>query len=116
MKKSMLLGLFAALPVMVQAAPFLTADPYPTNVATEIVPTSFVVTISGIAAPITTPAVSVGTNQVGLKLDLGPLNLTGSRTVTAKAKNAWGESASSLPFVFTAGVPAVPGSLGLSAQ
>jgi hypothetical protein len=94
------------------AAPFLTCDPYP---ATGQQPTEFVVTLSGIAAPIVSPAVDV-TGGKALKLDLGPLNLTGSRTVTAKARNAWGESATSSPLAFTAGAPAVPGGLGLSLQ
>jgi len=84
------------------AAPWLTADPYPTNVAGQAVPTEFVVTISGIAAPVVTPAVSAGTNAVKLHFDLGPLNLSGTRTITAKARNQWGESAASSPFAFTA--------------
>jgi len=113
MKKLWWLLLF---PVVAQAAPFLTGDPYPTNVAGTVVPSEFVVTISGVAQPIITPAVTVGTNQVGLKLDLGPLNLSGAKTVTVKAKNAWGESAASAPFTFTAGVPGSPSGLGLSAQ
>ena len=111
-----LLGVLAFLPVAVQAAPFLTATPYQTNVASDAIPTEFIVTISGIAQPITAPAVSVGLNQVGLKLDLGPLNLSGSRTVTAKARNAWGESAASAPLTFTAGPPTAPTGFGLSVQ
>jgi hypothetical protein len=59
--------LFAVGPVA--AAPFLVSDSYPTTVATEAVPTDFVVTIGGMA-PITTPAVPAGTNQVRLRLDL----------------------------------------------
>ena len=114
MKK--LLGILAFLPVVAQAAPFLISNPYQTNVAADAVPTEFVVTISGITQSVTTPAVAVGLNQVGLKLDLGPLNLSGSRTVTAKARNAWGESASSIPLTFTAGPPTAPTGLGLSAQ
>ena len=98
------------------AAPFLTGDPYPTNVAGQAVPSEFVVTISGVANPLVTPAVPDGANAVVLKLDLGPLKLSGARTVTVKARNAWGESASSAPFAFTAGAPAVPGGLGLSVQ
>lgn len=96
----------------VSAAPYLTCDAYP---ATEQQPTEFVVTVTGIANPLVSPAVDV-TGGKALRLDLGPLNLTGSRTVTAKARNAWGESASSAPFTFTAGVPVAPGGLGLSAQ
>ncbi len=97
----------------VSAAPFLTCAPYPTNVATQSVPTEFVVSISGLA-PITSPAVPIaGSNQVRLRLDLGPLNLSGAKTVTAKARNAWGESENSVPLSFTAGAPAVPTDIGL---
>jgi hypothetical protein len=87
-------------------------DPYPSNGQQ---PTEFVVTVSGIATPIVSPAVDV-TGGKAMRLDLGPLNLSGSKTVTAKARNAWGESAASGPFTFTAGVPGVPSGVGLSAQ
>jgi hypothetical protein len=107
MKKLLLFGL---LPFTVQAAPFLVCDPYP---ATVTQPTEFVVTVSGITAPIVTPAVDV-TGGKAMRLDLGPLNLSGAKTVTAKARNAWGESAASSPFSFTAGAPAVPTGIGLS--
>jgi hypothetical protein len=83
MKKFLLLGL---LPFSVQAAPFLTCDPYP---STGLQPSEFVVTVSGVTAPIVTPAVAV-TGGVAMRLDLGPLNLSGAKTVTAKARNAWG--------------------------
>lgn len=94
------------------AAPFLVCDPYP---ATGQQPTEFVVTVSGIADPIVTPAVDV-TGGKALRLDLGPLNLSGSKTVTAKARNLWGESADSAPLAFSAGTSSAPGGLGLSAQ
>jgi hypothetical protein len=99
----------------VSAAPFLISSPYPTDVATQVVPTEFVVSISGLT-PITTPAVPAGSNQVRLRLDLGPLELSGAKTATAKARNAWGESANSAPFSFTAGAPAVPTGIGLSSN
>lgn len=97
------------------AAPFLICDPYPASAPASAVPTEFVVTISGVTAPITTPAVDV-TGGKAMKLDLGPLSLSGTRTITAKAKNVWGESAASAPFVFTAGAPVTPTGFGLSAQ
>lgn len=100
------------LPAIALSSPFLICDPYPSTVTQ---PTEFVVTISGVSAPIVTPAVSV-TGGKAMKLDLEPLNLAGSKTVTAKARNAWGESVSSAPFIFTAGSPGAPGGLGLSAQ
>lgn len=76
-------------------------------------PTEFVVTISGVTNPVVTPAVDVVGGKA-MKLDLGPLNLTGAKTVTAKARNAWGESSSSSPLTFTAGAPAVPSGITLS--
>ena len=65
------------------------------------------VTISGVANPIVSPSVDV-TGGKALRLDLGPLNLSGAKTVTAKARNMWGESAVSSPLAFTAGVPTAP--------
>ena len=100
------------LPAIALSSPFLICDPYP---ATGTPPTEFVVTISGVSAPIVTPAVSV-TGGKAMKLDLEPLNLAGSKTVTAKARNAWGESAASTPFSFAAGHPGAPSGLGLVAQ
>lgn len=110
--RRVMVGLWCLASGAVSAAPFLTCDPYP---ATGQQPTEFVVTIAGLTAPVVTPAVDV-TGGKALRLDLGPLNLSGSKTITAKARNAWGESAASAPFTFTAGVPGVPGGLGLSAQ
>lgn len=101
------------IPAPVMASPFLVCDPYP---ATGQQPTEFVVTITGVTNPITSPAVDV-TGGKALHLDLGPLNLSaGSHTATAKARNQWGESASSAPFAFNAGTPVAPSGLGLAAQ
>jgi hypothetical protein len=99
-------------PGMTLASPWLICDPYP-NTGPQ--PTEFVVNISGITAPIVTPAVDV-TGGKAMKLDLGPLNLVGAKTVTAKARSPYGESANSAPFSFTAGAPASPTGLTLSAQ
>lgn len=110
--KCILIAALTTFCATANAAPFLVCDPYP---ATGPQPTEFVVTISGIATPIVSPAVTT-TGGKYLHLDLGPLNLTGTKTVTAKARNAWGESASSAPLAFTAGAPVAPGGLGLSAQ
>ena len=93
------------------SAPFLVCDPYP---STAVQPTEFVVTISGVPAPVVTPAVTV-TGGKAMKLDLGPLNLTGTRTVTAKARNLWGMSADSSPFIFTAWPPGPVTGITLSA-
>lgn len=108
--KGLVLGML--LPVSAMASPFLVCDPYP---STAVQPTEFVVTISGITNPVITPAVDV-TGGKAMKLDLGPLLLSGSRTVTAKARNLWGESAASLPLTFTAGAPAPSTGITLSAN
>ena len=105
-------ALMCLAPMTATSSPWLICDPYPNTV---IQPTEFVVTISGIANPIVTPAVDV-TGGKAMRLDLGPLNLTGAKTATAKARNAWGESAASSPFLFTAGTPVAPGGIGLSAN
>lgn len=100
------------LPLTSLASPFLICDPYP---STGQQPTDFSVTISGITNPVISPSVDV-TGGKSLKLDLGPLNLTGTRTVTVVARNQWGVSASSSPLVFTAGVPTSPAGITLSAH
>lgn len=108
-----LIGLVVLFAMMVRyawAAPFLVCDPYP---ATGQQPTEFVVTISGLPAPIITPAVETPKGKA-MKLDLGPLNLSGSRTMTARARNLWGESEDSLPFTAIAGRPVVPTGITLS--
>lgn len=109
--KTIVFGLLC-FPALALGSPFLICDPYP---ATGTPPTEFVVTISGVSAPVVTPAVAV-TGGVAMRLDLGPLNLSGSKTLTAKARNSWGESSASAPFQFAAGSPGAPGGLGLSAQ
>lgn len=113
--KNLVFALLYFVSTVALGGPWLIADPYPTNQPSTAIPTEFVVTISGIAAPVVSPAVDV-TGGKGLKLDLGPLNLSGTRTVTAKARNSWGESAASAALTFTAGPPTAPTGLGLSAQ
>lgn len=49
-----------------------------------------------------------------LKWDIA--NIAGTKTITAVARNSWGESEASIPFTFTAGAPATPSGLTLSAQ
>lgn len=93
------------------SAPFLVSDPYS---AEGQQPAEFVVTISGLTAPVITPAVETPQGKI-LRLDLGPLNLSGSRQITAKARNAWGTSADSSPFIFTAGPPGPVTGITLSA-
>jgi hypothetical protein len=102
MKK--LLALLLLFPFAALAAPFLTCDPYP---PTGAQPTEFVVTITGVSQPIITPAVNVTGGKV-MMLDLEPLNLTGERTFTVRARNAYGQSAESEPFTEWVGPPSVP--------
>lgn len=92
------------------ASPFIVSDPYPLSGAQ---PTEFVITIAGNADPIVIPATKTDSGAI-LKWDVA--GISGANTITAKARNAWGESADSLPFSFTAGNPATPSGLGLSAQ
>ena len=102
--------LFALASIPVHAAPFVISDPYP---ATGPQPTEFVITVSGQSAPVIVPATSAAQGTI-LKWDVA--GIAGSKTITAKARNAWGESAASGPFTFTAGTPAAPSGIGLSAQ
>ena len=113
--RTLFFAVICLVPMTAISSPWLLCDQYPTSTPAQAMPTEFIVTISGIDAPITSPAVDVPGGKA-LKLDLGPLNLTGSRTITAKAKNTWGESAASSPFVFFAGAPIPPSGFGLSAQ
>jgi len=94
----------------VYAAPFVISSPYPPDGPQ---PTEFVVTVSGRSASVIVPATSTAQGAI-LKWDVA--GISGSTTITAKARNAWGESAASGPFTFTAGTPAVPSGIGLSAQ
>lgn len=94
----------------IQSAPFVVSDPYPSSGPQ---PTEFVITVSGQSAPVIVPATSTAQGTI-LKWDVA--GITGSKTITAKARNAWGESAASGPFTFTAGTPAAPSGIGLSAQ
>lgn len=102
--------LFALVPMPIYAAPFVASDPYPSSGPQ---PTEFVITVSGQSAPVIVPATSTAQGTI-LKWDVS--GITGSKTITAKARNAWGESAASGPFTFTAGTPAAPTGIGLSAQ
>jgi len=103
MKK--LLVLLLLFPFAVTAAPFLVCAPYPD---TGPQPTEFVVTLG--TQTITVPATPSDPGEpegVWMKWDLAGLN-PGKHTVTVKARNAWGESADSAPFVFIVGGVAVP--------
>lgn len=99
MKRIALIASLATASLTATAAPFLVCDPYPPSGPQ---PTEFVIAI-GTAAPITVPATRESDGDVILKWDVG--TQTGSKTLTVKAKNAWGESAVSAPFSFVAGAP-----------
>lgn len=101
---------------IVQAAPFLTGDPYP---PTAPQPDTFLITVS---TTTTTPPTSVTSlavknpdGSVVLKWDLAGVG-AGLQTVRVRAKNAWGESVDSAPFTFTAGKPATASGLRLVAS
>ena len=100
--------LFALASMPIYAAPFVVSDPYPSSGPQ---PAEFVITVSGQSAPVIVPATSTALGTI-LKWDVA--GIAGSKTITAKARNAWGESAASGPFTFTAGTPAAPSGIGLS--
>ena len=107
MKQLLLLLLFA---VRAYAAPFLVCDPYPANADPSVTPTTFI--LKGLAAnPIMTGAQINPDGTVQLHYDLATLS-NGNYTVVADAINVFGgASPDSLPFVFTAGIPAAPNNL-----
>ena len=102
--------LFALASMPIYAAPFIVSDPYPTSGPQ---PTEFVITVSGQSAPVIVPATST---EQGVMLKWDVAGISGSKTITAKARNPWGESAASGPFTFTVGPPATPSGIGLSVQ
>ena len=102
--------LFALASFPIYAAPFIVSDPYPPDAAQ---PTEFVISVSGTQTPIVIPPTATPQGAI-LKWDVATVN--GSKTITAKARNPWGESAATPPFTFTAGTPATPSGIGLSAQ
>ena len=91
-----------------QAAPFLVSDSYP---ATAIQPDSFVVNVSG-NPPVTVPSVKDSAGLNYLKYDVAALS--GQRTITVQAKNAWGVSSASAPFTVTAGSPPIPAGITIT--
>lgn len=102
--------LLALAPFPICAAPFVVSDPYPPDGPQ---PTEFVISVSGTQAPVIIPATATPQGAI-LKWDVAAVK--GSKTITAKARNPWGESAASDPFEFTAGTPAKPTGIGLSVK
>jgi len=102
--------LFALASMPIYAAPFVVSDPYPSSGPQ---PTEFVITVSGQSAPVIVPATST---EQGVILRWDVVGISGSKTITVKARNPWGESAASGPFTFTVGPPATPSGIGLSVQ
>lgn len=109
---SLALCLLGVTAMSAQAAPFLVSDPYP---ADKPQPDTFLIFISASTTPVTSTPVKAADGSVSLKYDLAAIG-SGPKTVKVRAKNAWGESADTAPFAFTAGSPMVPGGLGLSAN
>jgi hypothetical protein len=102
--------LLAMASAPIYAAPFVVSDPYPPDAAQ---PTEFVISVSGMQQPVVIPSTATPQGAI-LKWDVS--GVSGSKTITAKARNPWGESAATPPFTFTAGTPAAPTGIGLSAQ
>ena len=102
------LSVMASIPA--HAAPFVVSDPY---LSSGPQPTEFVITVSGQSAPVIVPATST---EQGVILRWDVVGISGSKTITVKARNPWGESAATPPFTFTAGTPATPSGIGLSVQ
>jgi len=109
-KVSALPFLWALASAPIYAAPFVVSDPYPPDGPQ---PTEFVISVSGNQTPVIIPATATPQGVI-LKWDVAAVK--GSKTITAKARNPWGESAATPPFTFTAGTPAVPTGIGLSAR
>ena len=102
--------LFTLVSTPIYAAPFIVSDPYPPDSAQ---PTEFVISVSGTQTPVIIPATATPQGAI-LKWDVS--GVSGSKTITAKARNPWGESAATPPFTFTVGPPATPSGIGLSVQ
>lgn len=100
--------LLALASAPIYAAPFVVSDPYPPDGPQ---PTEFVISVSGTQTPVIIPATATPQGAI-LKWDVS--GVSGSKTITAKARNPWGESAASLPFSFTAEKPGAPIGIGLS--
>jgi hypothetical protein len=86
------------------AAPFLVCDPHPLQADS-----SLYFTVSGLPTNIDATHIAkepVG-SQYGFKFDIGQVPVGGPYTVKAKACNAWGCSADSLPLEFSRAVPLV---------
>jgi hypothetical protein len=88
------------------ASPFLVCDPYDAAVGVD----TFVITIDGGTA-YTSPAQVMTDGKTRLYLDLGSVT-SGSHSMTIKARNVWGDSATA-PFEFTKSVPSAPVGIGL---
>ena len=102
-------SLFVSMTSMAFAAPLLVCDVAPTADAV----TQSQVTVNGTAGTwMTYTTQTIDGVLVCVLQDLAPLT-SGSYTVTAKFKNAWGESVASNPFVFTKALPGKPSTMGL---
>ena len=100
------------LPAVCGSAPFLVADPYPSSGPQ---PDSFsCVFDSGAAVSIPATANTDGSKQ--LHYDLAAMASGPHTAQCAAVSTLWGSSAQSGKLSFSAGVPAVPSNLGLSAK
>jgi PhoPQ-activated pathogenicity-related protein len=105
---ALILVLFAST-AMAQAAPRLVCSP---AIATDNV-TQSQVTVNGTAGVwVTYTTATIDGTVYCVLQDLASL-ANGNYTVTAKFKNQWGESASSIPFTFTKGLPSAPSGMAI---
>jgi hypothetical protein len=103
----LVLGLF--LFTQAQAAPLLVCDPAP--VADQV--TYVQVTTNGTAGTLIPYATqTIGGTTYCVVQDLATLAV-GNYTVTAKFRNAWGDSVASSPFTFTKALPAAPSGMAI---
>ena len=110
MKRKIAAVLFSLASAPIYVAPFIVSDPYP---PAGPQPTEFVIKFKGSTEQVVVPATKTDQGAI-LKWDIA--NIAGTKTITAVARNSWGESEDSIPFTFTAGAPATPSGLTLSAQ
>ena len=97
-----------AMQLQAQAGPFLVCDPYPAASAV----TSFTIFWDGATTGISVPVFTDATGTF-IHVDLASVT-NGSHTVKARARNSWGESTDSLPFVFVKQVPTSPLNIRIS--
>lgn len=104
-----ILALGLALFSVAQAAPLLVCDP--ASASDQV--THSQVTVNGVPGAWVTYSTQTITGVTYCVLqDLASL-AAGNYTVTAKFRNAWGDSVASSPFTFTKTLPVAPGGMAI---